>query len=1127
MNANINFSPSVSLNTLQHGDLGLIQAMEADSKLQPLPYKRASHSGQLKRIALVLEESVNCAFYLKGGSYARTAFKVRDFVAYFRLNTRFSSEAALELVGSCASYIVTGIGKRQRSDHDFRIWLPGGIDKRVTDRFVYEFFQDLLKRQPHLHVLEKAEVAVHASLDGTSLTYQFGLDLNFRSRITSPLSVNSSEGFAVRLPGGELSCLNQMRYCEDEAAFQQAMEDVRKKIYRIDLTYLKNIELRVLRRLTRGYEIYPDDYLSLFASRLQKEYRLRITTDGAQTKLWTGTRDLLGAYHKHLDHAYGPLFSQKAISLPYFLDLFNLLALVDFPALAIVELARVVCATEAPASPLLWLKLYPLQTSILLNFIYGVAICEKQYEPQKSRIGFTSQKNRYLLTTRSKGVPLSVKEIAADFAASAAQIGLLVKENPKIFISLKNLFCYLELPPLDLSQEKIASYLEQLHRLHFDLFVSKDKPADISTPPLRLPHPPQAAFSLPKWGDSAAKPLKKVIAILKERDHSCASQTYGVHHSGWSYLSSAVRQQFLDFSLHSSRSPGLPLKIIPMPHFEEDKAKVCWKLVMPQLHAFTCQTAMAMVVLDNPHLFVQLLQQFSVLYGKKYSLTTQALLLSLTRFLSKNYLKSTSAIVLYPTLYRALSKQIQALYATQRSSACVTALQMQAFLPPSSPAHPSAIQHDCCNNMQAIAEYFFRQKAYPELAVVVGRSQTELSTTHYVRFAKLMGKLAERLHATLFPKTLTISAEDYQAILAALQETWIVYQYRPDLLKETFCTISTSFYSSKESHSQRCEIALKSLAFLDKMEPPTAGCSDFYLLNTLDFLISLAKEHSLPKQREVLEAISERMSLIRTLLSHKRFSSDNFRKVFDIVLKMCNLLARQFILASFIHNEPQIFLNFLKKILLPQIFSFRSFQGTPNLFCAGLDQVAFLCAELPDLIHTIQNIPYLANSSFNVTNKNASKQQRPSLSNVKKFLEKQDCFEILQKKIGVHRSQAKDPFRFLKDAIHFYQLTTSDISVGNTGKKIISSFYRALCEACRTMPSGNKSKKENDAEKVELADTFRLLNQILRQALIRSSMGELITEIKSLSKIIPSELYLMSLLISKKAAEESKKKKSA
>ena len=449
-----NFDPSVS-------------APPCDSKMR---YKHSPDKGQKERIQTILKEEVYLQALLQSSKFCRLRCSLKDFVTYFCLNCKkLSSIAELFLVGSSASYIAAHSPRRR--DYDFRIWLPSdsGINRKATDLFVYKFFQHLIKVQFPSEVLHAAETEINTSLDGTSVTYTFGaIDLNYRSKIVTPLSVNKSDGFVIKLPQGEISCIDQTRYCLTQDSFQKAIEDIHHFRYPIENTEtLKNIEMRILSKIIHRYEIVPSSYLTQFEERLRKEYASE--SPPSPTLPWTGRKNFVLSYSKHLLTLFAPPCTEQTAWLVCFLDLFNLLALISpsdssfFNLISRAWTPPIPDVTSALTPPLLCLQLHnPSHTFAVLNFIYGVAICEKMYEPSKQRILFKSEERSYALITRTKGRPLAFEKILASFLSSVNTITFLIKQEPQIFESLAILFEHLTFKSLNFLPATISRYVQTL-----------------------------------------------------------------------------------------------------------------------------------------------------------------------------------------------------------------------------------------------------------------------------------------------------------------------------------------------------------------------------------------------------------------------------------------------------------------------------------------------------------------------------------------------------------------------------------------------------------------------------------------------------------------------------------------
>lgn len=370
---------------------------------------------------------------LKEGRLAEFGFSLKDFTGYFA--SKFFP-AELSFVGSSASFVVQNKKRLDSSDYDFRISPIPCHPTETIHALVSHFFHPLI-------AIEGGER--HVAPNGMSISYKLGtIDLNFRSLRDRPvLSVNATDGFEVLLPSGGIRCVDQTRFL-DQQGMNQALLDGANLRYSIhDEERLRYIELRVLDKLTRGHEVFPQSYFPHFFARLQRDYCLSRPCAG-----WVGRKFLRNDLGKYLQRFPGT----EAVFL---LNMFAITGVGNSDFMQEV----VKCCPEQSWSPLFTLSQEYLEEILL--FIQMVVFCDRKPRAEtRARLGPVTGSLDLLLW--QKGYPISPRERAQRFSANIDVISRLVLADSRIFPALKRLFEELGVHCGSLTFDQIEKWWQEL-----------------------------------------------------------------------------------------------------------------------------------------------------------------------------------------------------------------------------------------------------------------------------------------------------------------------------------------------------------------------------------------------------------------------------------------------------------------------------------------------------------------------------------------------------------------------------------------------------------------------------------------------------------------------------------------
>lgn len=419
----------------------------------PTRYHRSLFPRESERLDPILEKRLEILFLSNTGNISPASCSLKNLQDYLlQKKSILSSEAEIFLVGSVASSV---LDKAQGSkDIDLRVMLPQTIvDTSRSDLLITCFLQQYApktKTQSWRPIFQ-----THTAPDRTSCTYQIGcVDLNFRAKAPAYLSVNKSDGFAIRLSDRQIFCIDQQTYCSSKTSFEDGYRQLIEKIYTVShFQYLRGIELRVLKKATLGHYIQEAGYFKAFPTRIRTEYYLNDAL-GGMCEGWVGKKEWWAAYKKHLQIDYPSCLQGNERVRVYALDILNLLICMDsMPRIFAEKLASVwgSCLPSARGSlinPLYFLELYPEKVASFLQLVQALVCCHHLYRAQEGRALLSGYTHSYALLLRRGDTVATIQDLKEGFSSAFDQIASFVQQSPPLLASLQSLFDTLGLPDI-------------------------------------------------------------------------------------------------------------------------------------------------------------------------------------------------------------------------------------------------------------------------------------------------------------------------------------------------------------------------------------------------------------------------------------------------------------------------------------------------------------------------------------------------------------------------------------------------------------------------------------------------------------------------------------------------------
>lgn len=426
-------------------------------------YHRPLRPAERERLDPILKQRINISFLSNKGCVHQSSYSLKNLQDYLiQKISIWSSEAEVFLIGSVASNVLQEA--HGCKDIDLRVMLPQAIvDTAKSDLLVTQFLQNYAPQTKKLSW--RPLLQVHTAPDVTSCTYQMrGLDLNFRARATACLSVNKSDGFAIRLSDRHVFCIDQQTYCSTQASFEEGCRQLVEKIYPLfHFQYLRGIEFRVLKKATLGYHIQEDSYFKVFSARIKTDYYL---TDhsGKTVKGWQGRKEWLSSYKNHLQSDYPASIQGSERILVYLLDILNLLACMNENSKTFAEKLASVWGACLPGirddltSPLYFLERYPEDTNSFLQLVQALVCCHHTYCRKEGRVLLTGYSHSYSLLLQRGGTLLTMQDLKEEFNASFDKISSLAQHNVQLLSSLKSFLYALNLPDIAWTDDAKSRY---------------------------------------------------------------------------------------------------------------------------------------------------------------------------------------------------------------------------------------------------------------------------------------------------------------------------------------------------------------------------------------------------------------------------------------------------------------------------------------------------------------------------------------------------------------------------------------------------------------------------------------------------------------------------------------------